>query len=184
LDGFPEITMKISMNEPNFAPSSYHNAFDGWPTWVVSTPIDSSTGQQITYDPLSKLGLPLFPNGNEAIVGLLGVKPPYSNSRDFDHRFQVLIPDFQARIKSLRLARNKITLEVQANDISVNDLRAKVYCRSEDNFVYTSGDIAFQDNLAYFTADKEPSIIEAQILSTIDGESIDRINVDYKYPSR
>lgn len=179
-----ELPLKISISPPHFYPSSSRFNSEQWPFIFISSSIDSSTTQHISYDSLSKLGLPLFPNGNEAIVKLLGIDPPYSNSREFNTQFEIRIPDFRGRIKSLRLTGNKITVEAQTKVISVSDLRVKLYCRTEDDSVFTSEDISLQDNQASFVTGKEPSIIEAHILSAVDGESLDWISIDYRYPSR
>ena len=137
---------------------------------------------QLPHNPLSKLGLPLYPDGTEAVVSFMGLKR-FIDWGNISNNFEVRAPDFRARIKSLRLAGNRVTLEVETNEACESDLRAKFYCRSED-ISYLSDDLPLEKGSSTFVVRKEPFLVEAHVLSAIDGESIDRRSFNYKYPSQ
>jgi hypothetical protein len=102
---------------------------------------------------------------------------------NLSHNFEIRVPDFRARIKSLRLAGNRVTLEIETKESPESDLRAKFYCKNEEN-TYMSDDLPIEKGIATFVTEKEPTMVEAHVLSIIDGETIDRRSFDYKYPSR
>lgn len=182
LDDVPEIPLRVPMFSMSSVPSQIvHGVLDQWPVIRASQSIESITAGQLPYESLSKLGLPLFPDGTEAVISLFGLKRA-GNWPNLSSFFEVNIPDFRARIKSLRLAGNRITLEVQTGELAENDLRAKFFCRNE-YATYISDDLPIQNGQAVFVAKEEPFIIEAHVLSTIDGDSIDRRRFDYRYPS-
>ena len=182
LDDYPDIPIKVPIYRPNSIPSQGQHASNQWPMLFTSSSIDSNTTRQLSYDALSKLGLPLFPNGTEAVINFFGMKR-LSSWQNISPNFEVNVPDFRARIRNLRLAGNRATIEVETRELSESDLRAKFYCKTEDR-AYISDDLPFEKGRATFVAEKEPFIVEAHILSTIDGDNIDRRNFDYRYPSK
>jgi len=93
------------------------------------------------------------------------------------------VPDYRARIKNLRLAVNKVTVEVETKEIAPADVLAKFYCKSE-NKSYMSEDLPLKAGFASFITEDEPFQVEAHILSALDGETIDQRKFDYRYPSR
>jgi hypothetical protein len=149
---------------------------------LASHSIDSNTTRQLPYDALSKIGLPLYPNGSEAVTTFFGLK----RSRDWQNlsrNFDIIVPDFRARITSLRISGNRITVKVETKALRESALRAKFFCRNE-NHTYTSEDLPFEKGQATFITEEASFIIEAHILSIIDGETIDHKGFDYRYPSR
>jgi hypothetical protein len=182
LEDFPEIPIKVPIYKFDSIPTGGHYVSDRWPMLFTSQSIDGTTTRQLPYDPLSKLGLPLFPNGTEAVKSFFSLKR-LSDWQQLNNLFEVRVPDFRARIKSLRLSGNRVTLEVETRESSESDLRAKFYCKTED-LEYVSDDLVLENGQATFTADKEPLMVEAHILSIVDEDSIDRRSFDYRYPSK
>ena len=181
LDGFPEIFIKAPLYGFDLIPSGGHHFSEQWPSLFVSLSI-AENACQLPFNPLSKIGLPLYPNGNEAIISFMGLKH-LSNWGSINSNFEVRAPDFRARIKNLRLSGNRVTLEVETKVSPESDLRAKFYCRNEDDS-YLSDDLPIEKGEATFVVEKEPSLVEAHVLSTIDGETVDRRSFNYKYPSQ
>jgi hypothetical protein len=182
LDEFPEIPIKAPLYGFDSIPSGGHHASDQWPSLFVSQNIASENAGQLPSNPLSKVGLPLYPNGTEAIVSFMGLKR-FSDWGNISNNFEVRAPDFRARIKNLRLAGNRVTLEVETNESPESDLRVKFYCRNEDNS-YLSDDLLLEKGHATFVVEKEPYLVEAHVLSAIDGDTVDRRSFNYRYPSQ
>jgi hypothetical protein len=181
LDDFPEIPIKASFYGSDAIPSGGHHASEQWPCLFFSRDIEGETKGQLPYHALSKLGLPLYPNSTEAIISFMGLKR-YRDWHQLNSNFEVRVPDFRARIKSLRLAGTRVTLEVESRELSESDLRAKFFCRNEDNS-YNSDDLPINKGKATYVTETEPTIVEAHLLSAVDGEVIDTRSFNYKYPS-
>jgi hypothetical protein len=184
LDGWPEIPLKVNFSEARFVESrsQYGYILSEWPMLYAYGTIDESTRGDITQNSLLKLGLPLFPNGTEATSIFLELHPPKGWYR-LESRIELLVPDYRARIKNLRLAGNRVTVEVEAKEIAQRDILAKFYCKSE-NKSHTSQDLPLEAGHVDFVADEEPLQVEAHIISAPDGEGIDKREFDYRYPLR
>lgn len=183
-NGWPEIPLKIYLSEQRFIQSSgrYGYVLSAWPMLYSYCRIDDKNRGKIPQDSLSKLGLPLFPNGVEALSAFLELSIP-EDWYTLENRIEFRVPDYRARIKNLRLGGKRATVEVETNKIAHTDVRAKFFCKTE-NRSFTSEDLPLKDGRASYATDDEPFQIEAHILSAIDGESIDRRGFDYRYPSR
>ena len=138
--------------------------------------------QSFASEPLVKLGLPLFPSWNEAVAELLDVHTVYER-RDLVPRFEVIVPDYRARIKHLRLTGKRVQADIETLEISEEHLKTKFYCRTDDNH-YTSEDLPIEDGRVVFTPEEIPHQVEVHIVSAQDGESIDRKSFDIRYPTR
>jgi len=183
-DCWPEIPLKVDLSDDRFVQSrsQYGYVSSEWPMLYAYGKIDDSTRGNIPEYSLSKLGVPLFPDGVEAINVFLELHLPKYEHR-LESRIELLVPDYRARIKNLRLAGNKITLDVEAKEIAYKDVLAKFYCKSERKS-YLSGDLPLEAGHVDFVVDDEPLQVETHIISAIDGDDIDEREFDYRYPSR
>lgn len=184
LDGWPEIPLKVRLGPIRFVQSRgrYGCVSSEWPMFYTFAGIDDSMRRKIPQDSLSKLRLPLFPSGMEAINTFFELNIPEDWHR-VESNVHLLLPDYRARIKNLRLAGNRVTVEVETKEASQKDVLVKFYCKRE-NRSYTSEDLPLEDGCASYVTDDEPVQVEAHILSAVDGDSIDRRRFDYRYPSR
>lgn len=182
LDEFQNIPLEISLDEPRFLQSygQYGPVSSQWPTLHTHGRIDDSTSGKIRHEPLSKKELPLFPSSLEAINVFLDLNLP-ENYYHLDNRIEIRIPDYRARIKNLRLARDKVSLEVEVGETLQDDLIAKFYCKGEKKN-YISKDLALKDKIVSFSLDEEPLLVAAHLLSNVDGDSIDQRKYDYRHP--
>ena len=126
--GWPEIPLKVHLSEVRFIQSHGHYGYisSEWPMIYAYGRIDDSTKGNIPQDSLSKLELPLFPNGIEAINVFLDLRLP-KDWHTLESRIELLVPDYRARIKNLRLAGNRVTIEVETKEIARTDVLAKFY---------------------------------------------------------
>lgn len=160
----------------------YWYSSNEWPMLYTYFRIDDSVRGNIPSDSLAKLGLPLFPSGAEAINVFFGLHLAQDWST-LESRIELLVPDYRAKIKNLRLAGNRITLEVETGEIAEHDLRGKFYCKDKRGSCI-SEDLPLKNGLVSFVAENEPLLVEAHIISTADGKSIDKKSFDYRYPSQ
>jgi len=184
LNGWPEIPLKAGLYESRFVESRsrYGYVSSEWPIQYASARIHDDSRGSFPQDSLVKLGLPLFPNGMEATSVFLELHLPEGWGR-LENCVELLVPDYRARIKNLRLAGNRVTVEVETKEIAHTDVLAKFYCKCE-NKSYISQDLPLEAGHVDFVADEEPLQIEAHIISALDGEAIDKREFDYRYPSR
>lgn len=182
LDGYPEIPVKLSFWPLQTYPSGKHGYSSlQWPRLYGSTAIESETTRQLPYGPLSKLGQPLYPSGTDAVAAFFDL--PFSAIRQNCNCLELSIPDYRARIKNLKLSGKRVTLEVETKFLKSEALRAKFFCRGESS-TYTSGDLIFEKDKVIFECKEEPFIVNASILSEVDGETIDGRSFDYGSPSK
>lgn len=182
--GWPEVPLKLRLSQMYFieSRSRYGYISSTWPMMYAYSEIDGSVQGKIPHDSLSRTKLPLFPDGNEAINIFFELNLPEDWHTPYK-RIEFFMPDYRAMIKNLRLAGNKITIDVETKEIVETDLLAKFYCRTKGKS-YTSADLPLEQGHATYFMDNEPIQVEAHILSAIEGESIDRKKFDYRYPSR
>jgi ATP-dependent DNA helicase RecG len=184
LAGWPEIPLKVHLTETRFIPSrsSYGYISCEWPMLYAYSSIGDDIRGNIPSDSMSKLGLPLFPSGVEAINVFFVLRLP-KDWYSLESRIELLVPDYSARIKNLRLAGNRVTIDVETKEVTPADVLTKFYCKGE-NKSYASDDLRLEGGQASFVADEEPFQVEAHIVSALDGEAIDKKRFDYRYPSR
>lgn len=185
IKGYPDYPIKVSFYNAEFVPSIGHYFSNRqWPMIFSNHSIDYATGNiaQVPTVPLSKLGLPLFPTGSEAIINFFGLKR-FEAWQNIGNYIEVSVPDYRARIKNLRLSANKVTLEIEANAIEEKKIRAKFFCRG-DSVTYTSEDLPIECGKVTFATETEPAYVQADILSIEDNETIDRRSYDYSRPPK
>jgi hypothetical protein len=177
LKNFPEIPVKVSFFGLDSFPSGKRGYSQmQWPMLYGSRSIEN-TGS-MPGSALSKLGLPLYPNGYEAVADFFDL--PYVADRWNFNNFDISVPDFRARITTLRLRGKRVTLEVEAKTINESDLRAKFFCKNENN-TFISGDLPIKNGQASFEPNEETFIVNATMLSLVDGDTIDWRSHDYRY---
>lgn len=182
--GWPDIPVKVYLSDIRSVESRsrYGYIISEWPMVWANCRMDDSTRGNIPSESLSRLGLPLFPNGVEAIDFFFNLHLR-SDWHTLEREIEFIVPDHRARIRNLRLAGNKATVEVETKEIAPENVLVKFYCKGEKK-TSISEELHIDEGRASFTADEEPFEIEAHIMSKIDGNSIDKKKFDYRYPSR
>jgi hypothetical protein len=183
-EGWQDVPVKASFGEVKFVASQMKGwyASSEWPMLYAYTRIDDSTRGRIPSESLSKLGLPLFPSGVEAINVFFELNLS-GDWNSLESQIEWIIPDYRARIKNLRLAEKRVTVEVETREIAPENVVAKFYCRGE-NKISISNDLHIDSGKASYTSEEEPFKIEVHVFSALDGNFIDKRGFDYRYPSR
>jgi len=183
-EGWQDVPVKANFGEVKFVASRMKGwyASSEWPMLYAYTRIDDSTRGRIPSESLSKLRLPLFPNGVEAINVFFGLNLS-GDWNSLESQIEWIIPDYRARIRNLRLAEKRVTVEVETRGIAPENAVAKFYCRGENKTSF-SDDLHIDSGKASYTSEEEPFKIEVHVISVLDGNFIDKIGFDYRYPSR
>jgi hypothetical protein len=155
----------MPVNVPSGKNSGYIKP--SWPSAYYYFMLDANIRGSLPQHQLVRLGLPLYPDAASAVASFLGLSTGY-----VDCRMVVLIPDFRARIRSLRIQGQKVVLDVETLASTEQSLRSKFYCQSEDGQSYYSDDLEIKHSTSEFMAPKEPTLVLAHVLSA-DGDDVD-----------
>ena len=121
IDGVP-VSVTAKMNRFDFYPSLSQTGFSysEWPSYYV--PINFTHQQENIMDDLkTRLDLPVYPNGQEALLDIFNLNLP-ENWYTIQSKFEIIIPDFRARIKNLKISGKNISVEVECFDAAPDDL--------------------------------------------------------------
>lgn len=152
-----------------------------WPGFLGYADINESTRGVMKNECLSKLGFPMYPDEEEAIVDTMGLD--LAQGWQLVQRIEVWVPDFRARIRAMTIDGKRIRVEVQTGRIPPEDVRVKFFSKGQ-GCASKSDDIPLQGSVVEFVAEEEPVRAEVHILSARDGTLIDRIGHDERYPLR
>jgi hypothetical protein len=167
--------------EPIFISSglNYGSVATTWPTWYCEYSIERKLTGSIPENDLVKLNLPLFPDGRSAVKNLFGLR------REFDRRSDALVlflvPDYRARIDTLRISDNAVAVRIEAQEMDEEKLTAKFYCESSDG-VEQSENVQVEDGVAGFNTKAEPFLVDVHILDSSTGEDLDCCDFDLRRP--
>ncbi|MHA1929015.1 MAG: AlbA family DNA-binding domain-containing protein [Candidatus Thorarchaeota archaeon] len=151
-----------------------------WPAFCIQGQIDHNTNPPS--GSLNKIGLPLYPRALTAIVDILKLSES-SDIYNLPKQFEILVPDYRARITQLRITGCKVSIRCENHLAEEDELVVKFFVRTK-NEIHTSSEINIEHNAANFETSEEPYEIEVQLMSTQDGSVIDRRDFDYRYPAR
>lgn len=103
-----------------------------WPTRLYKYFVQADSSAKPGKDALASLNLPLYRNGNDALKAFFDfeVNDPYFSFSQTG-RFHVLMTDYRARIKELRIRYTKVTIKIETDPIKEKDLRLRVFGRSD-----------------------------------------------------
>ena len=167
--------------EPIFIPSglNYGPVATKWPTWYCEYSIERKSMGSIPDDDLVKLSLPLFPSGKSAVKNLFGLRREFDRWSDALVLF--LVPDYRARIGTLRIGINTVTVTVEAQEMDEEKLIAKFYSESSHG-IEQSEVVQVEDGVARFSTKSEPFYVNVHILDSSTGEDLDSCDFDLRRP--
>ncbi len=102
-----------------------------WPTRLYKYFVQADSSFHPRNDALASLNFPLYRNGNDALKAFFDFEvanPYFSFSQN--SQFYVLMTDYRARIKELRIRYTKVTIRIETDLIKEEDLRLRVFGRS------------------------------------------------------
>ena len=120
--------------------------------------------------PLARKGLPLYPDGNEAIAQFCSLRMAFGESPANGLLF--VFPDFRGRLKTLNIASGKLSVDVEALEENSQDLQVKFYYES-NAARGSSSDLPFNNGHAEFEYDGDLEVALVHLLSAKSGDDID-----------
>jgi hypothetical protein len=180
--GCPEVQFEgtCSGKRGNYIQSSYELFGIGWPAniWNFSPTNDFQGRPQ--NEPLLEINKPSFPDGLAAIKSVIGYD--LVNRDGYLGCVLILLPNYRARIMSLKIGSKETTIEVAAKDASKLDLIGKLYCESGKEIL--TKDIFFNEERQVIKTGFKPESLYFYLLHREDGELIDQRSVSLWWLSR
>lgn len=140
-----------------------------WPFALCNFRLESEYAGNAPQEPLVGLGLPLYPNGNDAIREFCQLA---ITSGMPSHELHFVLPDFRARIRTMKISERKLSVEVEAREETPENLRIKFYVEADQNRL-RSQDLPLQNGCGEFAYEGELRLAMARLLSTSTGDDID-----------
>jgi len=121
-----------------FDASSYHipskthylEVMENWPIQYFSYKFDHDRRIDSVYNFLIKEGLPAYPDLTAATRAFLHLDRNYNLANPFGIIFTV--PDYRARIVSMEIMENHLTVTIEQKESSLDDLLLKFFYRNEN----------------------------------------------------
>jgi hypothetical protein len=121
-------------------------------------------------DPLVALGMPAYPDGFAAIEHILGMDT--RGGRTWDGGVVLFFPDFRAKIDSVTLGIESVSVKIVARKLTLDELVGKVYARSKVGMVLQR-DFEFGASEEKIDLGLNPEHIYVGILCKADGQTLD-----------
>lgn len=164
-------SFEVTYSQLNFIPSKYKYAYFGgskWPSRLQILRMPDRTDTNHGYKLLKK-GIPYYPSIREAILHLF--KLDHEDFTSFGDVY-IIIPDYRARIDSIKIMFSKVEIMIDAQEIEYNDLLLKAFIQSETN-IKTYQDIALSNKLVEINFDFNPDTLSVILFSHKDNFIID-----------
>jgi len=140
-----------------------------WPLRFFEFSLEQNRVSQIWHRELLKEVFPYYPNLTEAVVDLFDLSVEHFSSHG---EVYVVIPDYRARIESLKLSFSRVQLEVYAPEIKYKDLLLKVFAKSGVKRT-TLPDIHPELEITEFELGFQPDTLTVVLLSPQENMKID-----------
>ena len=169
---FGQVTLRGARTE--FIPSKrrYYYLHPEWPTNYITFQVKEARKANLPKDALLRKALPLYPNGVEALRDFfkLDIQDTYSFGEQ--GTFAIVVPDYRARIKELKIALTKIRVAVETPHITEDKLAIKIFSKSGSESIQ-SPDLSLEDEIAEFDLESQPDEVLVYLFSVEDDCKID-----------
>jgi len=169
---FGRVTLRSGRIE--FIPSGrqYYYLYPEWATKYITFQVENTRRGKLPEDVLLRKSIPLYPNGVEAIRDFFKLNIQDRFSFGEQGTFAIVVPDYRARIKELKIALTKIRVAIEAPHISKDKLAVKVFSKSGSKSIQ-SPDLFLEDETVEFDLEFQPDEIYAYLFSVEDDSKID-----------
>ncbi|CUR52807.1 Putative AAA ATPase [Nitrosotalea devaniterrae] len=149
-----------------------------FPTLYFQSRFDQQTSGIIPQEILAAKDTPPYPNASKAIAHIFGIRVGWNQER----YFVISIPDYRARIKTVRISNNKILTDIDARYISEKELFYQFYLGGNNQAVSESK-VEIKNGISTISIPKD-SDHYLVLLMTKSGELLDKKEISTAYPSQ
>jgi len=139
-----------------------------WPSIRITYDIKQDKVAKAPIGQLVDYNYPLYPDYLHALADF--VQGPIYNPSG--NKIEIIIPDFRARIKKVKMLSKNIKAEIECRDAEEKELVAKYYIQNRDNSSATSDNIKIVDGNVIVPYN-EPVFIQLNLIHQKDNEDID-----------
>jgi len=154
--------------------SWYAGVFNEWPFFFINFSCDSNSPIHFKeiYGHLTTPGNPPYPSFYEATRSFLNLE--YTPNQNIPIGINFIVPDYRARIKTLEIAENEISITTERKEIKNEDLIAQFYCKKGEKDVYSSSDLKLDSSgTVKITIPFKPDNVYSYLLEKNGGNAID-----------
>jgi len=149
--------------------SRYGYIRNDWASRFCELRIEQGRTTQNWNRELLREGLPYYPDLNEVVRHFFDLT---SDNLSTHNEVFVVIPDYRAKIESLRLLLSKVVVQLLSPEIEYKNLALKVYARAGSK-IFSPPDIYPDSDLIEFDIGFQPDILSVVLLSREDNTRID-----------
>jgi len=157
-----------------------------WPCWFSRYSYDSNLGvHYMEYrESITAPGLPPYPDLYEATKIFLNLEEDTSPNQNTPVGIHFFIPDYRARIKTLEIAENHVTISIEIKETTISNLLLQFFCKSNSD-VSNLKDVKIEKNgVATITLPFVPKEGHVYLLEKNSGEEIDSKSFGRWYTDR
>ncbi len=121
-------------------------------------------------NPLIAVGMPAYPDAYAAIEHIVGIDA--RGGHTFDGGVVLFLPDFRARITSVALGIQNVSLKIEAKMAELTEIVGKIYAKSKDGMVIQS-DFDIETEEKEIELGLQPEHVYIGIMYRPDGQIID-----------
>ena len=135
-----------------------------------------NTSYRDPYFPVTGKNLAPYPNISKAIIDFLDLEQQRHDGWINEQVLVILVPDYRARIKKMKIKKKKIQLEVESKFLNDDDMFTQFYVdgRKESNFPISNG-------VAEIASPENPDEILAVVLDKKNNEPLDYIEYTVRW---
>ncbi|WP_268544037.1 helix-turn-helix domain-containing protein [Candidatus Nitrosotenuis cloacae] len=151
----------------------YGGIYHDWPFLFVNYVASQNVHFVKIYDELAGVGKPVYPNFFDATKSFFRLEDGVNRNEPLGIQF--FIPDYRARIQTLELAENQITITIDEKETTPENLIAQFYCtKDEKNTDYNSPDVIFDSlHTRTITIPFVPNYVHAYLIDKNSNQVID-----------
>lgn len=166
-----DLPVKGNLNPPSVRYVASHQSFGAirpdWPSSLYYFQVDGSLQGYPPQQPLVRLKLPSYPDGNEAVTEFCELSGGFGQGQ-----LIFVLPDFRARLNQLRIQEGKLSVDVETRKENPKNLRVKFYVQSSGKPARSS-DLALEDGRAEFAFEGDLTSAMVHLILTSSGEDLD-----------
>jgi len=127
--------------------------------------------------PLTGIGCPPYPNSDKAIEHLFNVVA--DKYQQIDRRLIITIPQFKAKIKSIKVSQNETEVEIEVKNTSLENIQIQYYLKGTDYTITTPAKKIEKNLLTIETPDLPVTVLF--IITDSKGDVIDKKEINTEY---
>jgi len=150
-----------------------------YPMFCYNLKFTTETDGYLPNTPLTGIGCPPYPNSDKAITHLFNCIIPQYNH--IERQFIIILPQFTARIKSVKLFDKKTEIQIDSKNLSLDKLQIQYYVTGND---YTITEPAKRiDSNSFIIETKSKPLMILVVLTDLSEKIIDKkeINTEFMF---